>query len=76
MQVVTISSKQDKQFQSVVLLTVVKVQMNIIVPYVELKSREDTLDYIHIYIKVKTTSYFNLTKRKLNESTVQCQVSM
>ena len=40
MQVVTISSKQDKQFQSVVLLTVVKVQMNIIVPYVELKSRE------------------------------------
>ena len=76
MQVVTISSKQDKQFQSVVLLTVVKVQMNIIVPYVELKSREDTLDYIHVYIKVKTTSYFNRTKRKLNESTVQCQVSM
>ena len=57
-------------------LTIVKVQMNIIVPYVELKSREDTLDYIHIYIKVKTTSYFNLTKRILNESTVQRQVSM
>ena len=59
-----------------VLLTIVKVQMNVIVPYVELKSREDTLDYIHIYIKVKTTSYFNLTKRKLNESTVQRQVSV
>ena len=57
-------------------LTIVKVQMNIIVPYVELKSREDTLDYIHIYIKVKTTSYFNLTKRILNESEVQRQVSM